>query len=220
MAPLTAEDITLLGRFHLTTDDVYDAQFMPTSHWKPRIRQEQKRVAINVSTCKRGHRLRTRSGHCAHCNNSKQLAHQQKYKAAKYVYVAGSHELGLIKVGSTTDHTSRKRRLNQEGYGGAFDWKLLYALSFQPGAAGPAETSVHRQLREDQVPMPYLDTYGRQQYSRELFRVNASRAAFLVGECRNSDGEEFESDYFDDYDFCGDQLAPELDVDITNSLHK
>lgn len=206
MAQLSADDRKLLNKFGIREEETFDATGYSSSIWKLIMKREGKKVAYGTSPCGRhGHRLRTRHNHCIHCN-PRQLAHYQRALAARYVYIAGSKDLELIKVGSTSDYHERQRGLNSEYYGGTDDWKLIYAALFSGSTAYSAERRVHSWLSCRQVQKPYSDFYGNTQYARELFKANASHAACYIAEHPSFVSENFKASGFEDFDFCGNKL--------------
>jgi len=216
MAQLTNGDKELLARHQIDITNAFDATGLSHKEWSPIKKRAGKEVAFGTSPCRRaGHRLRSRSNHCVRCD-PRQLAHQTRAIAAKYAYIAASKQLQLIKIGSTKNYNKRESYLNSERYGGASDWTLIYVASFLSGHAHSAEKQTHRILKARQVDMPYSDTYGRPMYTRELFKVNASRAAYHLADHPDMSEEIYESSDFDDYDFCGDELDSGLNEDITH----
>jgi len=58
----------------------------------------------------------------------KKLKFQERFGAKQYVYIAGSQEARLIKIGTCTDVERREGPMRFERYGSAGDWQLLSRL--------------------------------------------------------------------------------------------
>ena len=130
---LTDEELAFLKAQKLTPEDVFDWRGIPSRLRKAAIVEAGGELALGV-TCKLGHRLRTRSGHCAQCDTSK-LAYQKRHRKNGYVYVAHSALLKAVKVGFSTDDFVREGKINFDAYGGVSDWKLVLRIKAAEGGA-------------------------------------------------------------------------------------
>jgi hypothetical protein len=60
------------------------------------------------------------------------------------LYIAGSMTSKLVKIGSSKDPNNRLYIANLDGYGGVFNWRLLYSVHVPQG--GKIETNVQSTL--------------------------------------------------------------------------
>jgi hypothetical protein len=89
------------------------------------------------------------------------------------IYIAGSRELGCIKIGVTQDLSDRHAQLNFQSYGGAADWELLFHVEVDE--AGRLEDAVHAEFAcHEMVGETWKD--GRWQPTKEIFRVKVVEA--------------------------------------------
>ena len=120
----------------------------------------------------RGHRLRTRSGHCAQCD-PKKIAFQERYNAQGYVYIAGSLSGRLIKIGTAVDIPQRRRQLQAESHAGYSDWAMLFSIRVHE--AGKVEDAASARLDNRRVFRPYFKD-GVSQVATEVLQCSFSEA--------------------------------------------
>lgn len=96
--------------------------------------------------------MRTSGGHCAQCDPSK-LAFQERYRSEAYVYIAGSQDQRILKVGYSDNPTWRIDHLSAIRYGAATDWLLLYYVRCK--RAGAIEHTLLARHRADSVFREY-----------------------------------------------------------------
>lgn len=107
---------------------------------------------VVAGMCQKGHRLKTRSGHCIQCNTSR-IAFQRRSsnKGVIYVAICGDY----CKVGVVDDNFNnaeeaihqRELRLNLEGgYGGMTGWKIV-AWTPINNEVGKLEERIHKKCR-------------------------------------------------------------------------
>ncbi|RWK79068.1 MAG: hypothetical protein EOR51_22565 [Mesorhizobium sp.] len=136
---LTKDEIEFLRTQGLTAADVYDGRIQTSAGWKAGVRASGKTVVLGSPCTSKGHRLRTRSGHCAQCDTAK-LGYQRRHNTAGYIYIAGSRSAKLIKVGTCVDIDQRVRNLKNQAYGNTSDWVMLFTAHVDAG--GKTESDV------------------------------------------------------------------------------
>src|SRR5678815_3361408 len=100
MGQLTAEQIDFLLLQRVPPSQVFDATGMRKSDYAAAMKAGGFNFAFGTVPCGRaGHTLRTRAGHCIQCDTSK-VAYQMRHHLPGYVYLAGSHGTGLLKIGT------------------------------------------------------------------------------------------------------------------------
>lgn len=169
---LTPQEVAFLARLNLTADDVMDVRWMSSDHWKVRIKQEGKQIALGSSCRKAGHRLRTTAGHCVQCD-IKKFQFVKRFSAEQYVYIAGAKSARVIKFGTGVDWRQRERQIKAERYGDVGDWKVLYAVKVQD--AGRVEWDAHQKLRGLGVSASYIKD-GYVQDANEMLKCSFSMA--------------------------------------------
>ena len=122
---LTPGELAFLKSQNLTADDVYDGRYQSAARWKAGVRVAGLALVLGAACSRGGHRLRTRSGHCAQCD-TRNIAYQDRHHSPGYVYIAGSLSAKLLKIGIAVDVEQRKRNLRHQAYGGIHDWEMLF----------------------------------------------------------------------------------------------
>lgn len=168
---LTEEQLTFLQKHGIRESFLFDAKGLSRSEYSPRMKDEGKKIAYNVSLCSNGHSLRTRHGHCIQCKPAN-LAFI--FRDNGTFYVAGSREGKIFKVGFTKSKNLREESLNKknEGYGDYYDWEIL--LFFESVYAAEIEQIAHSLLREHQLIKTYSHE-GHDQETKELFKCSYKR---------------------------------------------
>lgn len=169
----TETERAFLARHGYVPDDVFDARGYSQEGWKMLAKRAGKDVVLGSRCRKAGHRLRTRGGHCFQCD-PKKIAWVVRETARGQVYIAGSLESRLIKIGSCFDWEQRLRQENAEGYGGCHDWRLLTFMTVDN--MGTVERSARTKLWRYKVSRPYWKD-GARQYAEEIFTCSYSLAA-------------------------------------------
>jgi hypothetical protein len=143
-AMVVDELVEFLKRHRIAADELFDARNLTRAEYQVAMQRAGKLFALNADRCERGHRLRTRPGHCIMCDTS-DLHHYRLWYRTAYVYIAGSRSSKALKIGTSNDPPDRIRRLNSENYGGISDWTLvMYVLTAE---SGRKEKEVHQALR-------------------------------------------------------------------------
>ncbi|MBR0993960.1 GIY-YIG nuclease family protein [Bradyrhizobium japonicum] len=173
---LTTDELAFLARQGLGPDDVFDARWMSQADWFEEIKKAGKQVALGGPCKKQSHRLRSRKGHCVQCNTAK-LAYAARHNLEQYLYIAGSLQARLIKVGVCKNLLQRNRQICAERHGGAADWEIIYAVNV--ARAGEIEDRILDQLSPYSVDEHYWKN-GSLQKSIELRRCSISQALAVV----------------------------------------
>jgi hypothetical protein len=176
---LTDDQIAFLRRHRIGLVDVFDAEGYSQARYRHEMSVHEKVVAINVSPCRAyGHRLRTGGGHCAQCK-PECLAFQQRYREEAYVYVLGSLQQRILKIGFSQDPFERSNHLSRLRYGAATDWQLLCCVRCK--RAGALEHSLLVMFRDKSVFAKY---WKDRKYQRcfELLRCNYSDLRRALGD--------------------------------------
>ena len=113
---LTETELSFLGWYHLGPEDIFDGRRLPNDYARQKAKALGRTIIIGGPCRKYGHRLRTRAGHCFQCD-PKKLAFQERFSADQFVYIAGSQQLKLIKVGTSKDIPTRAYKIKYEEYG-------------------------------------------------------------------------------------------------------
>jgi hypothetical protein len=174
---LTTSERTFVERHRIGILGVLDGRGLSKVEYRS-LAKEQGKTLILGSPCRyAGHRLRTRSGHCAECD-PRNIAFQNRYHAEQFVYIAGSLKGKLIKIGTTNDADQRQRSLRFEAHGGYRDWSMLYT------AYAKEAGKVEQQIKDKLANFQTVRRYSKQDCTTdaiELFECSFSRAmqAFL-----------------------------------------
>lgn len=116
MAELSAEQEAYLERHGVALSEVLDASGMRTKKYKALMTLLDKRIAIGVTPCgSGGHTMRDSAGRCVECNPAS-FAFHNRYRQNAYVYVAGSKQKQIIKVGFSESPQDRGSHLITLGY--------------------------------------------------------------------------------------------------------
>jgi hypothetical protein len=146
LAALSEEQRRVLRRHAIAPYELFDALGYSQREYREQMSLHSKTLAFNVSMCRRGHHsLRTSGGHCVQCSPAS-LAFQERHRVRAFVYIAGSQEQRILKVGFSYDPDARIEHLNRLNYA-ARDWHLL--LQVRCNRAGAVEDSLlglHRQF--------------------------------------------------------------------------
>ena len=175
---LTRDELEFLKGQGLTTVDVYDGRKQSSAAWKVGVRQAGKAVVLGTPCAAKGHRLRTRSGHCAQCDTAK-LSYQKRHNTEGYVYIAGSKSARLLKVGTCVDIEQRRRNLRNQRYGNISDWEMLFTAKVDTG--GKVEGSALSLLSPYKVVRPY-EKDGKKQEAAEMLKTSFSIALAAIQE--------------------------------------
>jgi hypothetical protein len=178
MAELDYEQIEFLEKMGIEDYEVFDAEGWERREYIPYMREHDYVVAIGVSECKKyGHTMKTRSGHCAMCNNGRNLAHQINYHASKDIYIAYSPSKDVIKIGVSDDYEKRIAQMNSYGYANIYDWECVFFEWVRN--SGRIESIAHESLKEYRCDLSYMRGYNIE-VSREVFECSIEEAIEAV----------------------------------------
>ena len=173
MVGLSSEQNQFLNHHQICPSTVFDATGLGPKDYGKIMSDLGCRVAIGVTPCRKvGHTMRLKSGTCVQCHPAG-LGFQDRFNAHAYVYVCGSLQLEVLKVGVATDVNARMDGLNMHGYGGAIDWQCFYWIELDN--AGEIEFEVHSILSPYATPTSYLRA-GKKVDCLEVFSCSASSA--------------------------------------------
>lgn len=175
---LTKDELAFLKSQGLTAADVYDGRHQTSAGWKAGVRAAGKTVVLGTACTSQGHRLRTRSGHCAQCD-TKKPSFQKRHNSEGYIYIAGSKSAKLLKVGTCVDIEQRRRNLRHQGYGNISDWEMLFTAKVDAG--GRIEGDALARLSKYKVVRNY-EKDGKQQEAAEMLKTKFSVALAAVQE--------------------------------------
>jgi hypothetical protein len=141
---LTPGEIATLHDLGIHPSNVPDVRHSPDKVWKAAVRElEPKPHVVLGATCRNGHRLRTRAGHCIVCSPAA-LGFVRRSEAGGTVYIAISKKQDLVKIGYATDLKRRHRQFQKSKYAGADDWTLRW--KYESPQAGRLELLAKRYL--------------------------------------------------------------------------
>jgi hypothetical protein len=169
---LTESEIRFLQWYNLTPDDVFDGRNYSQAGTRMLAEQYGKTLVLGSPCRARGHRLRTRPGHCAQCD-PKKIAYQIRFSSPGYVYIAGSLAGRAVKFGSSIDVAQRENQIRFQSYGGQSDWIVLYHV-YVPDAAR-VEHNARTALSRFKFSRPYYKD-GSRQWADELLKCSFSTA--------------------------------------------
>lgn len=104
-----------------------------------------------------------------------------------HVYIAGSLEGSLLKIGTTNSIREKEKYLRRRAYGGLNDWVLLYYV--RVSCAGKIEHDARRPLRRT---TRMYEKDGRQQKARELVENDFSEVLRSLLSCTTPDERKSE----------------------------
>lgn len=161
----TSEEQGFLRKHGLKVTDFYVTSGQSTAQIYASAKKENKKFIVH-SPCLKGHRLKTRRGHCIQCNPAR-IAFSTRASSTADVYIAVSVSKDLVKVGFAKDVFVREGVAKSIKYGGIADWKVIFAMNCDD--AGRVELQTHSFLKNHQVQAVYTKD-GTQQAAREMFR--------------------------------------------------
>jgi hypothetical protein len=179
MSVFTSGELAFLARHKFAEDDVYDGRG-EGKRWREYQAKEAGKVLILTSVRCRAmrHRIRTRAGHCAQCNPAS-IAFTRRETLEGYVYIAGTLQGCLMKIGEAGDIGQRVRQLKAEAYGGFSDWRIL--ITAWVDNRGRTEREISSRITGKRVFGGYIKD-GRNQTAVEMIQCPFSAAfdAFTI----------------------------------------
>lgn len=181
---LSASELAFLRSQGFGPADVLDARSMSKALAIATAKVQGKAFYLAGECTKAGHRLKFRSGgHCAQCLPMRQVF-QKRQDVGGVVYVCASASAGLVKVGSSTEHATRAKKLNFERYAGAADWRLVYWAKV--ASSGRVESSAHSKLNPFVRRLAYRRD-GHAQTAHECFDCSVEVAIEALIACMAKD---------------------------------
>ena len=173
MTPFRTDELTFLRRHGFSPEEVHDGRRQGKRTRESDARQAGKVLILTSAPCRAmGHRIRTRAGHCAQCKPAN-IGFTTRETASGYVYIAGSMNGRLIKIGLAADMAQRERQLRAEKYGGFGDWLVLIHVPVDD--CGKTEREVSSRIRGERVYNSYCKD-GLEQTATEMIRCSFSSA--------------------------------------------
>lgn len=161
-----------LKMHNVRPEQIFNAKGVSRTVYRQLMKRNGQIVAFNTTPCiAAGHKIRTRSGHCVMCNSAP-LGFQKRSDLSGYVYVAGSIDGKIIKIGFSNDYQNREYHLNNQKYGGHKDWKILLVLHSAFG--GNLELQLHAKLKRYSISREYFHS-NHYQDGTELFQCSMSK---------------------------------------------
>lgn len=179
---LTQEEKLFIKQHGLALSEIYDARGLSSRVYHDIAKEHGCLWVIN--SCQRGHRLKTRSGHCIECD-PRRIVFQRRYSETGILYIAVAGE--YCKVGITENNfydTSdsvyhRSVTLNMDdGYGNIQGWKIV--KYWEVINAGRIEDDVHYLLEEYKVEDVDYWYSGEWRTAKELFKCSQKTAEDAV----------------------------------------
>lgn len=169
--------LEFITKHNLNLDDFVDAKGLPVGQIRDEMKRLDKLFAYNTSACESGnHRIRDRHAHCIVCNTAA-IAYMKRSRDSGTIYIAGSINKQIIKVGMTTEKIDvRILKLNSRKVGNTSDWVAL--KTYECHHVNSIELLVHSSLSKYKVTG---DLYGKVE-SNELFRCSFDKADNLIEE--------------------------------------
>ncbi|WP_026953962.1 GIY-YIG nuclease family protein [Algoriphagus vanfongensis] len=138
--------------------------------------------AYNTTPCKKGnHTIRDRNNHCLICRTAN-IAFQKRYHESGYLYIAGSMEGKLIKIGITNNIEKRKYTLKKTSYANQNDWEIIYFLYTKN--VGLLEYLCSCKLVNHITKIQYSHA-GKLSMAKEIFYCSFKKALKVVLESKN-----------------------------------
>lgn len=161
----------------ISENDIFDGRFLGKEDRESEAKKLNKILIVGPKCAKAGHRLRTRSGHCAQCDTRK-IRYQERHNESAILYVAYSPNKNISKIGVSIDIKTRERKLNFDAYAGASDWQILFSLFSSD--AGKIEDLSKRKLQNYRYQVDYFKDRSQFQNSTESFNCNPTKAIEAV----------------------------------------
>lgn len=169
MASLSLDQLSFLKTQKISRRDVFDATGLRPKEYQAKMEASGQYFAYGVTPCNAGkHELRSKAGHCIQCDTAR-IAYMQRHYKGSTVYLAGSVNGKMMKIGSTSNLTKRVGELCKEQYGGVSDWEMLAWANAK--TAGRVEFDAHERLKAYSTDGSYVRN-GQRQNCYELFECN------------------------------------------------
>jgi hypothetical protein len=191
MTPFTNDELTFLARHNFTPEEVHDGRREGKQTRESNAKNADKVLILTSTPCRAmRHRIRTRAGHCAQCNPAS-IAFTRKETLDGYVYIAGSLNGRLIKIGETIDVEQRARQLKADAYGGFSDWQIL--ITARVKNRGRTEREISLRIPGKRV----FNSYIKDGYERTAIEMIQCSFGNALGPFAEVVGLLFEQSYLD-----------------------
>lgn len=169
-ANMDLETKLFLEKHKIIDREIIDAKGQTMYQLADLMKSENKLFAYNTTECSRGHRIRSRSGHCIVCNPAG-ITFSRRSLETGNVYIAGSIAKEYIKIGMTTVPLDQRfSRLNSRRVGNTNDWVVIKSVKCD--YANMHEFAIQELLRKYRIDG---DKYGDTE-SREIFKCSYEKA--------------------------------------------
>jgi len=179
---LTKEERSFIEHHGINPSDIYDARGMIIKEYHDKAKEYGCPFVIN--SCKYGHRLKTRNGHCIVCHPER-ISFQKREIDKGVVYIAYSGKftkVGMIENNINSKNVALSKReytLNSEGgYAGREGWKSIKSWQLERNA-GKVEREAHKLLENYKVEKDYIYS-GELRNAKEIFECPIQTAIDAV----------------------------------------
>lgn len=172
---LTEDELFWLKYYNASPDDIFDARGMTSKkQYHDPAKAEGKELVLVLSTCKDGHRIKCRNGHCFFCTPTC-LKFRKRYSETAWVYIAYSKSENLHKIGMSSNLKKRHLSLKsgRSAYAMANDW--VVEAKIYVDNSGTIENEVMKELDPFSVEAFYEkdNTFHR---TKEIFDCTFKQA--------------------------------------------
>src|SRR5262249_37830046 len=106
------------------------------------------------------------------------IAYQNRYHRRGFVYIAGSLQHRLIKIGTAVDCRQREENLRRQRYGGISDWTILFYVEVEN--AGKLEQAALQAMHHSRFVRRF-DKDGFQVDAGEILDCSFTEAINAIG---------------------------------------
>jgi hypothetical protein len=179
-------ELKFLADNGLAPGDVIDGRRLSKNEREAQAKALGKALILATPCAKGGHRLRTRSGHCAQCNTAV-IRYQARHREAATVYVAYSPREALTKIGVSVDPDTREANINFDQYAGADDWEILFRIDIPE--AGMIESKAQSAIAGSKVIKGYMKDRAFMQDAKEAFSCSPLEAINAIIDAISQSGQ-------------------------------
>lgn len=183
LSVLTDEEKNFIKKYDISPSDIYDARGEYYKDYHDNAKKNGCHFVI-YNYCQRGHRLKTRSGHCIICR-PRYITYQQRETKGGILYIAKYDKyckVGIIESKRTSVEALIKHReyqLNcEDGYGGFVGWKIPKYWIVDK-YIGKVEREAHNLLKDYRADGYYWHS-SELTSTTELFKCSLKKAEEAV----------------------------------------
>ncbi len=170
MICFSADEKTFMAKYEIGESRIFDGRGMSKKECHDKAKAGGYDFYYAKPCMNGGHRIKTRSGHCAVCRPLN-MTFQKRYNGGGALYVARSEKytkVGVVDNVSNLDH--REHCLNMyEGYGDTTGWEII-AWTHLEKNVGRSENKIHNALSKYSVKgITYNYGDGGRREAQELF---------------------------------------------------